>query len=258
MRTRECNAQYPSTLDNQTSSESNVKTYLIIPNLHGAIISPTEDVGLVTTGIVIDAVYTLLVALEGVVMGGTAQTPNLDGPIETGTGKGISVLGIELDLHNVMSVPLEDLGAVETAVPVPKLDGHVVRGRDDVGEGRVNLDATDVVGVRLELPHLLHGVVVVNPQPHVVGGGEEPLLPGDELGASDGQLRQLEGFDARARLIVPDHDDAGVEGGQCPWFRRVDVDGFYPFGRGRKLLLDVKAEWLRVVGGGVGEQVSDE
>lgn len=209
---------------------SDVTTHLIIPNLDCAIIGATEDIGLVAAGVVIDAVHTFLVTLEGVVMGGTAEAPNLDGPIETGTGKGVGVLGIELDLHNVMSMTLEDLGAVETAIPVPKLDGHVIRGRHDVGKGRVDLHAADVVGVRLELLHLLHGVVVVNPQPHVVGGGEEPLLPGDELGASDGQLRQLEGFDARARLIVPDHNDAGVEGGQCPWFRRVDVDGFHPLG----------------------------
>lgn len=227
---------------------SDVRTHLIIPNLYCAVIGTTENIGLVTAGVVIDAVHTLLVTLEGVVMGGTAEAPNLDGPIETGTGKGVGVLGVELDLHNVVGVPLEDLGAVETAVPVPKLDGHVIRGRHDVGEGRVDLHAADVVGVRLELPHLLHGVVVVHPQPHVVGGGEEPLLPGDELGASDGQLRKLEGFDARARLVVPDHDDAGVEGGQCPWFRRVDVDGFHPLGGGRKLLLDVEAERLYVVG----------
>ena len=177
-------------------------------------------------------------------MGGTAQTPNLDGPIETGTGKGVGVLGIELDLHDVVGMPLKDLGAVEVAVPIPKLDSHVIRGGDDVGEGWVDLHAPDVVGVRLELPDLLHGVVVVDPQPHVVGGGEEPLLPGDELGAPDGQLGQLEGFDARARLVVPDHDVAGVKGGQCPWFRRVDVDGFHPLGRGRQLLLDVQAERL--------------
>merc|ERR1719181_703337 len=106
----------------------------------------------------------------------------------------------------------------------------------------MDLDAADIVGVGLELAHLLHGVVVVDAEAHVVGCGEEPLLSGNELGAPDWELRELEGLDAGSGLVVPDHDDASVQGAQGPWLGRVDVHRLDPLGRRRELLLDIEAK----------------
>ena len=37
--------------------------------------------------------------------------PHLDSPVQGGTGKGVSVLGVERDLHDIVAVPLKHLGA---------------------------------------------------------------------------------------------------------------------------------------------------
>lgn len=57
---------------------------LIIPNLDSAIIGPRQDVGLVTTGIVINAVDSALMSLKSVMWHRTAESPYFDAPIQTG------------------------------------------------------------------------------------------------------------------------------------------------------------------------------
>ena len=57
------------------------------------------------------------------------ESPNLDRSIQGSTGKGVGILRVELDLHDVMCMALEYLGAVEATIPVPKLDAHVIGTR---------------------------------------------------------------------------------------------------------------------------------
>jgi len=72
--------------------------------------------------------------------------------------------------------------------------------------------------------NLLHRVVVVDAKTHVVTGGNEPLLAGDEFGTADRKVREFEGFDRASGFVVPDDDISAVECGECPWFGWMDVD----------------------------------
>ncbi len=175
-----------------------------------------------------------------------SQSPDLNGTIQTRTGKGIRVLGVELDLHDIMLMPLKVLRAIKVLIPVPELDAHIIGTGEDVGEGGVHLDEADVIRMGLDLLDLLHGVVVVDSEFHVVGCGDEPLLARDEFGTADGKLGELEGFDAGSGFVVPDHDFSAVEGGEGPWFGWMDVNGFDSVGRCRQLFVDFHAKrlWL--------------
>jgi len=79
---------------------------------------------------------------------------------------------------------------------------------------------------------------------HVVRRSDEPLFPRDELGASDGEVAEIEGLGEGGRLVVPEEDLAGVEGGKGPGLGGVDVDGLDALRASRELLLDVQAERL--------------
>lgn len=68
----------------------------------------------------------------------TSQAPHFNGAVQRGRGENIRVLEVELDHHHVVGVALEDLGTVPILIPVEKLDRHVVRGRQDVGQRRVD------------------------------------------------------------------------------------------------------------------------
>lgn len=89
----------------------------------------------------------------------------------------------------------------------------------------MDFQRSNVIGVRLKLLDLFHGIVVEDTQAHVIGGCQEPLLAGQKLGAADGEIAELEGLDANARLIIPDHDIARIQGSEDPWFRGVNVHG---------------------------------
>ena len=227
---------------------SMIDSHLIIPNLDSFIIRSRENVGLITRGIIIDTVHTTLMSLQRIMRHRRSQSPHLNGTVQTRTGEGIRVLRVELDHHDIMLMALKVLRAVKVLIPIPEFDGHIIRATEHVGEGGVDLDEAHVVGVGLEFLHLLHGVVIVDAEFHVVGGGDEPLLASDEFGAADGEVGELEGFGAGSGLVVPDHDLAGVERGEGPWFRWVDVDRFHPVGCCRQLFVDVHAERLFVCG----------
>lgn len=147
---------------------------------------------------------------------GRPQPPNLDGAIQTRRRKRVGILGIELDHHNVMSMPLINTGAVKITIPIPTLDGHIVRTGKKVRERGMHLHIPDVIPMRFKVLNLLHSVVIVHPDPHIVTRGHEPLFAGDEFGAADGEFGHLEGFDVGAAFVVPDGDVAGVEGGEGP------------------------------------------
>ena len=57
--------------------------------------------------------------------------------------------------------------------------------------------APDVVCVRLELLHFVHGVVVVHAHKHVVRAAHHPLLARHKSGGADRQVGGLERLDQR-------------------------------------------------------------
>ena len=57
----------------------------------------------------------------------TPQPPNLNTAIQTSTHKRIRTLGVELDLHHIMRMPLKELSAFKSTIPIPEFDRHIVR-----------------------------------------------------------------------------------------------------------------------------------
>ena len=109
----------------------------------------------------------------------------LDGSIERCRSKRVGVLRVEDHHHGIVSVAFKDLHTLPTLVPVPQLDEHVVRGRQHVRLRRVDGKATDVIRMALEGLDLLHRVVVVDTNVHVISCRDNPLLSRDELGTTD-------------------------------------------------------------------------
>lgn len=123
----------------------------VVPDLDGAVIGGGKEVGLVGVRVVVDVVDALgLVRLESEVGGRRSETPDLDGAIQRGRGKGVGVLGVDGQAHDIVAVALEDLHALPALLPIPKLDGHVIGGSQNKGLRRVDSNGTDVVGVGLE------------------------------------------------------------------------------------------------------------
>jgi hypothetical protein len=196
-------------------------THLIIPNLDGTIISARQNVGLVPRRVIVDAIDPTLVTFERVVRNMRTEAPHLDGPIQRGTGKGIGILRVDLDLHDVMRMTLKHLRAIKVAIPVPQFNRHVVTRRQDVGKGWMHFEATNVISVRFKLFDLFHGIVIENAQAHIIGCGQEPLFASYKFGTADGQFRYLERFGQRTSFIIPNHDMTRVQGCQHPWFDGV-------------------------------------
>lgn len=124
----------------------------------------------------------------------------------------------------------KELSAVKIMIPVPKLDGHIVTTSEEVRQGGMDLDISDIIGMSLKVLNFLHGVVIVNPNPHIVTRADNPLLAGDEFGTSDWQFGHLEGLDVGSRFIVPDGHVARVECGEGPGLGWVNIHGFYTLG----------------------------
>ena len=152
-----------------------------------------------------------------------SQSPDFDGAIQTGTGKGVGILGIKLDLHDVMCVSFEHLRAIKTAIPVPQLDRHIITARQHIGKGGMDLETTNIIGVGFKFLDFFHRVVVKDTKAHIVGSGQEPLLSCDKLGTSYGQLADFKGLDTAAGFVIPNHDISAVQGGEDPGFIGVEI-----------------------------------
>ena len=124
---------------------------------------------------------------------------------------------------------LKHLRAIKILVPVPQLDGHVIGGGQNIWQSRVNLQGSNVVAMRFKLLNFLHGVVVEHSQAHIIRRRDEPLLARDKLGTSDGQFTEFKGLDATSGLVVPNHDNAAVQGSKYPWFAVVNINGLDAF-----------------------------
>lgn len=104
-------------------------SHLIIPNLHRSIICSTENIRLVSGRIIVDAVDSTFMSFQSVMRSVRSQSPHLDGTIQTGTGEGVRIFGIEFDLHDIMGVALKHLCAIKATIPIPQFDGHIITTR---------------------------------------------------------------------------------------------------------------------------------
>ena len=104
----------------------------------------------------------------------------------------------------------------------------------------------------LKLLDLLHGVVVEDPNVHVVARGDEPLLAHDELSRPHGQLADVEALDGLATGVVPEEHVAVVERRQDPRLGRVHVHALHPVRPRLQHLLDLEPERLCVRWFGLG------
>mmetsp|Transcript_12328 Transcript_12328/g.40502 ORF Transcript_12328/g.40502 Transcript_12328/m.40502 type:complete len:453 (+) Transcript_12328:1401-2759(+) len=170
---------------------------LVVPNLDELVIRARDEVRSVATHVVIHTVHPLVVPFESKVGNLLSKAPHLDGPVQRGGREGVGVLRVERHLHDVVRVTLENLRAGPLLVPIPQLDEHVVRRREEIRQGRVHRDAANVIRVRLERLDELRGVVVIHADEHVIRAGNHPLLAHHKLGGADRQLGHLKRFDER-------------------------------------------------------------
>ncbi len=168
---------------------------LVVPDLDSSIVRTRDKVRLVATVVVVDTVDALLVAFEREVGMIRAQLPHFDGLVERGAREGVVIFRVDHDLHDVVSVALEDLLAGPLVIPVPELDGHVVTARQQVRLSRVNGETADVVRVSLEHVHSLECVVVVGADLHIVRACHDPVLAWHEFGCAHRRLTHLECLD---------------------------------------------------------------
>ncbi len=103
----------------------------------------------------------------------------------------------------------------------------------------MDLYIANVVGMRLKVFDFFHGVVIINPETHIVGRRHKPLFPRDKFGASDGEFGNFKCLDVGSGFIVPNGNIARVESGEGPCFGGVDVNGFDAFRAYRELFLNV-------------------
>ncbi len=177
----------------------------VIPDLDGPVVRGCQKIWLVGMGIVVDVVDTLgLVGLESEVGMGGSEVPDLDGPVQACGGKGIGVLGVDGQTHDVVAVALKDLDALPAALPIPKLDSHVIGGGKDKRLRRVNDNGSDIVGMRLERRNLFRGVVVVDTELKVVGAADNPVLARNEATGTDRKVGQFERLNRALGLVGPD------------------------------------------------------
>jgi len=104
----------------------NTRFRLIIPDLDEFIIACGNEVGFITTVIVVDVVDPLIVGVKGEIGSRGCEGPDFDGSIETRGSKGVRVLGVDGEGHNIMGVPLKSTDTFPILIPVPKFDCHIV------------------------------------------------------------------------------------------------------------------------------------
>lgn len=82
---------------------------LVIPDLDESVVGTGHEVRFVASGIVVDAIDALVVALHREIRRSRAEIPNFDCLIQTGRRKCVVVLRVDDELHHVMTVTLEHL-----------------------------------------------------------------------------------------------------------------------------------------------------
>lgn len=87
----------------------------VVPDFDGFVVASRNHVWLVITMVVFNEVHAaFLVSVEAEVWCRVGDGPDFDSAIKAGGSKGISVFWIDSNIHNVVSVALEDLGVGQT------------------------------------------------------------------------------------------------------------------------------------------------
>lgn len=141
----------------------------------------------------------------------TAQTPNLDCPIQTSTRECICILRVDSQAHNIVAMALKRLHALPALIPIPQLDSHIITGGEDKRLCGMHDNRADIVRVGFERRDLLRGVVVEHTEMKVVGTDYEPILSGDKATGAHGDISNLEGLDESLGFVGPDVDMTLIE-----------------------------------------------
>ena len=82
----------------------------VVPDFDRLIVASRDHVWLVVAVVVFDEVHAaFFVGVEAEVWCGVGDGPDFDGAVEAGGSKCISVFWVDSNIHNVVSVALEDL-----------------------------------------------------------------------------------------------------------------------------------------------------
>jgi hypothetical protein len=82
---------------------------LVVPDFDHSVIGARDQVGLVASVAEVQAVDSLVVALECEIGRRRAKLPHLQRPVQRRRGKSVVVLWVENHLHHVVGVTLENL-----------------------------------------------------------------------------------------------------------------------------------------------------
>jgi hypothetical protein len=95
----------------------------VVPDFDSLVITGRNHVWFVVAVVVFDEVYAaFFMGVDAKVWCRVGDRPDFDGAVEAGSRKGISIFRVDGDIHNVVSVTLEDLEVVNTVSE--KLDGE--------------------------------------------------------------------------------------------------------------------------------------
>lgn len=106
----------------------------------------------------------------------------LYGAIKRCTCKCVGVFWIKCHLHHIMGMPLKNLSTCPTFLPVPKLYEHIIRWWQHIRKGRMDSHTPNVICMCLKYFNLIHSVVIVYTNKHVISSSNNPLLAGYKLG----------------------------------------------------------------------------
>lgn len=79
-----------------------------------------------------------------------------------------------------MGMALKHTHLLPILLPVPGFHSQVVRAGQNERAGRVNSDATDVVGVGRELGYTFEGVVIEDSYAQIIRANNNPILSSNE------------------------------------------------------------------------------
>mmetsp|Transcript_10932 Transcript_10932/g.24839 ORF Transcript_10932/g.24839 Transcript_10932/m.24839 type:complete len:201 (-) Transcript_10932:33-635(-) len=181
----------------------------------------------------------------------THNAPNLDGTIQRTGCEDVSILRIPAAHHHIVCMALKDIAVRPILVPIPQLDGHVVRRCDDIRHARMYCYTSNIVCVRFKLVDLLKRVVVEHSNLHVIRSSDDPLLPRGKFCATYWKVTHLHLPQQCLGVVVPDEEVPRIERREYPGLLLVEVDGFHTITSCRQLLFDVQLQWhrLEVAGG---------
>ena len=199
----------------------------IIPHFDGLVVAGGNEVGFVGAGVEIDIIDAFVVSIHCEIGGRGANGPHLDGAVKTRRDECVGILGVEGEIHDVVSVSLVRLDILPPLFPIPSLDRHIVAARQNDARGWMHGKTSNIVRMGFEGRHLFMGVVVEDAQLEVVRAGDEPVLARNKFDTAHWDLRDLERFDDGASLVVVDVDGAIVQPSEQPWFCWVEIDAFH-------------------------------